>query len=111
MVANFVFAHVRQVREADFTVCGCRCDGAQRPYLWARQAKTAQCGLVHRQHRIGFQRIDRGFDACPYGVGAGNRELLADDDAGEAGKARFPAAQRRVAELIMDGAHVHAAAG
>ena len=72
----------------------------------ARQSAGLQGRVVEAMDRSGIDLLHGGGEARPDGVGAGDRYLLADDDAGEPFEAGRPQAQRKIAGQRQDRAQV-----
>ena len=67
-------------------------DGDQRALLGPRQTGLAKDVFAGGEHRLRRQRIDQPGQPAEDRIGAGARNLLRDDDRGEACEARLATA-------------------
>lgn len=78
-------------------------DRKQAALLGPRQARFAKHLFSGGKHGLWRQRIEQIYQPAENGVGAGPRNLLRDDNGGEAPETRFGQAQRH---LAGDAAHL-----
>lgn len=86
MLASLAFVDASNGIEVQLALGDSRGNAAKGFDFRTGETQCAKFGVLEAQDRGGFERMDASRHSVPYGIGAGNRELLSDDDSRQTGE-------------------------